>query len=64
MPHRSQDLPRPGSGRQRREQVVHGTEPDHEVVAVITIAEDRIQPRQIGRVSGDDAAAPGNRDSQ
>ena len=33
-------------------------EPDHKVVAVVTVTEDRVESGQVTRVAGDDPVAP------
>ena len=50
------------SARQLGEQRVDGPEADHEVVAVVAVAQDRVEPGQVGGVAlDDDPAAPQRR---
>ncbi len=53
----SEDLAGRRLGRQIREQLVDGPEPDDEVVAVVAVAEDRVESGQLALVPSDDPAA-------
>ncbi len=43
----------PGIQGQVQQGCVHGPKPDHQIVPMISIAKDRVQPRQIGGMTGD-----------
>ena len=53
-----QDLAGRRARRQFGQQLVDRPEPDDEVVAVVAVAQDGVEPRQVAGVAGDDPAAP------
>ena len=62
MAHGPQQLPGECLVRQLRQQRIDRPEADHEVVAVVAVAEDRVEPGEVGGVPlDDDPAAPQRR---
>jgi hypothetical protein len=57
MADRLEDLARRRARRQLGQQLVDRAESDDQVVSVVAVAQDRVEPGQVSRVASDDPAA-------